>query len=150
MRRLDRLQELLDAWGIKYFKAKELVIHKNPRWRGDRYTVPPDDIIQNIEHTIKAADKIRERFGEPIRIVSGYRSPEYNDLVGGARRSQHKSFRALDMMPLRGRGLDRLKKIAKQVMDELGQEGISTGYGTYRSFVHIDTGAVKFRRRWKG
>lgn len=36
--------------------------------------------------------------GRPLRIVSGYRSPDYNRRVGGARRSQHVVNRAADLV----------------------------------------------------
>lgn len=40
---------------------------------------------------------IRDRIGRPLPVVSGYRSPSTNSLVGGARRSQHLVGKAADV-----------------------------------------------------
>ena len=34
-------------------------------------------------------DPIREHFGEPIRVTSGYRCPKLNEVIGGSSKSQH-------------------------------------------------------------
>ncbi|QNP28836.1 hypothetical protein IAR63_13260 [Cylindrospermopsis curvispora GIHE-G1] len=39
-------------------------------------------------------EPVREKFGSPIRITSGYRPPAVNSSLGGARNSQHLYFRA--------------------------------------------------------
>lgn len=41
-------------------------------------------------------DPIRERWGVPVRITSGYRCKALNDLVGGKESSQHLTGRAAD------------------------------------------------------
>jgi hypothetical protein len=42
-------------------------------------------------------DKVREMWGKPIGVNSGYRSPELNRAVGGARNSQHLRGEAADI-----------------------------------------------------
>ena len=42
-------------------------------------------------------DKVRELWGKPIGVNSGYRSPELNRAVGGAKNSQHTSGEACDI-----------------------------------------------------
>jgi len=60
----------------------------------------PDDewIIQNLkaiaEHVFQP---LREAFGCPIYVSSGYRGPELNRAIGGSLRSQHMEGRALDL-----------------------------------------------------
>jgi zinc D-Ala-D-Ala carboxypeptidase len=56
------------------------------------------------EHLVsfkKLADKvfepIREHFGVPIHISSGYRSKELNDIIGGSLSSQHCKGEAIDI-----------------------------------------------------
>jgi uncharacterized protein YcbK (DUF882 family) len=46
---------------------------------------------------IECLERLRAAVGHPLRIVSGYRSPEYNRKVGGARKSQHLYNRAADI-----------------------------------------------------
>jgi hypothetical protein len=45
----------------------------------------------------KIFEPIREHFGVPIRISSGYRSKELNEKIGGSSTSQHSSGEALDI-----------------------------------------------------
>lgn len=46
---------------------------------------------------ILALEKLRAIIGKPIPIVSGYRTPEYNARVGGAKQSRHMYNDAADI-----------------------------------------------------
>lgn len=50
-------------------------------------------IIALVDHVL---DPIRERWGVPVRITSGYRCKALNDLVGGKDSSQHLAGYAAD------------------------------------------------------
>ncbi|TAF02204.1 MAG: hypothetical protein EAZ77_19220 [Nostocales cyanobacterium] len=70
------------------------------------------EYVANAIRMAKTWGGVREKFGSPIRITSGYRPPAVNRSVGGVGNSQHLYFRALDMQPLNGdfrRLLDVLK-----------------------------------------
>tara|TARA_A100001201_G_scaffold11062_1_gene15021 strand:+ start:216 stop:695 length:480 start_codon:yes stop_codon:yes gene_type:complete len=60
----------------------------------------PDDewVIENLraiaEHVFQP---LREAFGCPIYVSSGYRGPDLNRAIGGSKRSQHMEGRALDL-----------------------------------------------------
>lgn len=58
-----------------------------------------DNLAQLVERLL---DPLRERLGEPIAILSGYRSPEVNTLVGGVPDSQHTLGEAADCYCLAG------------------------------------------------
>ena len=58
-----------------------------------------DNLAQLVERLL---DPLRERLGEPIAILSGYRSPEVNSLVGGVPDSQHTLGEAADCYCLAG------------------------------------------------
>lgn len=58
-----------------------------------------DNLAQLVERLL---DPLRERLGEPIAILSGYRSPEVNTLVGGVPDSQHTLGEAVDCYCLAG------------------------------------------------
>ena len=58
-----------------------------------------DNLAQLVERLL---DPLRERLGEPIAILSGYRSPEVNTLVGGVTDSQHTLGEAADCYCLAG------------------------------------------------
>jgi hypothetical protein len=56
------------------------------------------EILGNLEYLAATAlQPIRDRFGIPIRIKSGYRCRELNQIVGGSSRSQHRSGEAADL-----------------------------------------------------
>ncbi len=45
---------------------------------------------------LSALEKLREKYGRPITLLSGYRCPTHNKAVGGASDSQHVHGRAVD------------------------------------------------------
>lgn len=58
---------------------------------------PPADVRYNIEQlSINVLDKIREKWGKPIVISSGYRCQLVNEKVGGSTNSQHCNGQAAD------------------------------------------------------
>lgn len=50
-----------------------------------------------LELISELLDPVREMWGRPIRVNSGYRCPELNMLVGGAPVSQHLTGEAADI-----------------------------------------------------
>jgi hypothetical protein len=86
-------------------------------------------------------DRIRGRWGGPIRVVSGYRCPTYNEVVRGAKNSQHLRGTAADIQPVSG-GVDALDTVSAlaEILNEKG------GVGHYLRFVHVDVRGK--RARW--
>lgn len=84
---------------------------------------------------------VRSRFGKPVVINSGYRTPSYNRKIGGAKFSQHMYGRAADIV---------LKGVKPEVVYDCLCEAFpkSCGFGLYSSFVHVD--CRKIKSRWKG
>ena len=59
---------------------------------------PTAEHIENLKALAeKIFQPIRDHFGVPIRISSGYRSAALNKKIGGAKVSQHLSGEALDL-----------------------------------------------------
>ena len=72
----------------KSVTAKRLGIDNTP----DEWT------IENLRQVaINIFQPLRDAFGCPIYVSSGYRGPELNAAIGGAKRSQHMEGRALDL-----------------------------------------------------
>lgn len=109
------------------------------------------DTILIDEGLVVLLQCIREHFGKPVHITSGYRTAEHNAAVGGSKSSQHLLGRAADfyvegvpvatvaayaetLLPGRG-GIGRYPKDAKHPKRMTG-------------WVHIDTRTNK--SRWKG
>lgn len=64
---------------------------------------------------ITKLEALRKRIGNrPIKIASGYRSPDYNRKVGGAKHSQHMSGKAADIL-VQGMTSKELQEHAKAV-----------------------------------
>lgn len=83
---------------------------------------------------VRMLKQIEQRFGKRIVVTSGYRSPEYNKRVRGARRSMHMYCAAADIQ------LDGVSKwdLATYVRTMPGRGGVGTYCHT--NSVHVDVG----------
>lgn len=98
---------LKDAWRVitakegdmKYFTLSELIYSATAKARGIDNTPSLDQTSNLRALCINVLDKIREKYGHPITISSGYRSPALNAAVGGASTSQHLTGCAADLVP---------------------------------------------------
>lgn len=104
----------------------------------------PDDEVDGAEPWGKTRlyplcltlERVREEVGNPIRILSAYRSPEYNRKIGSNDRSQHPQGRAADIKVANMTAFElhgiilRLYRAGK--LPHLG------GLGSYDNFVHVD------------
>ena len=102
-----------------------------------------------LRHLAWALQTIRDAYGGPIRVNSGYRSPKHNAKIGGAKNSQHVQALAADLAPASGEEFDLNRVVS--VVSGLAATGKipNGGIGTYRTFVHYDmrpTGPA----RWSG
>ena len=74
---------------MKYFSIDEMTRSDTARRLGIDNT-PSDSIKNNLTLFInKILDPIREDWGSPIIVSSGYRCPELNKAVGGVKTSGH-------------------------------------------------------------
>lgn len=76
--------------------------------------------------------KLRNHLGKPMIVNSGYRSPEHNRRVGGAKNSFHMKSMAFDV---------RMDNHDPHTFIEAAKQIGFRGIGTYpkQGFVHIDT-----------
>lgn len=82
---------------MRYFTIEELCHSDTANARGIDNT-PNPYIKKNLEALIEnVLDPLREAYGKPIYVNSGYRSPELNKAVGGVGTSEHQSGRAADI-----------------------------------------------------
>ena len=82
---------------MKYFTIKELCKSSTADKLGIDNS-PSKEIEKNLISLIdNCLDIIRESFGEPIKINSGYRCPELNTAVKGSKTSAHMKGFACDL-----------------------------------------------------
>lgn len=81
----------------KYFTIKELCDSDKAREKGIENT-PTDEIVERLNMLIdNVLDPLREWYGKPIYVNSGYRCPKLNKLVGGVSNSFHLQGYACDI-----------------------------------------------------
>lgn len=81
----------------KYFTRAELCASVEARKRGIDNTPPPAVSVKIGALINCCLDPIREAWGKPLRINSGFRCPVLNKAVGGAANSQHMRGEAADI-----------------------------------------------------
>jgi uncharacterized protein YcbK (DUF882 family) len=106
----------------------------------------PPEIETNIESTATNLELIRELVGEPVHIISGYRCPEHNKQIGGARSSEHLTGRAADLKIIGWNG-QRLRGFFEGLiaLEELPEGGLGS-YDKHPEILHYDWRGT--RARW--
>ena len=99
------------------------------------------DVVFISPELVEVLQKIRDHFGKPITINSGYRTVTKNKAVGGATYSQHQYGTAADIT-IKGVSPKIVAAYAETLLLNKG------GIGIYSTFTHIDVRAVK--SRWNG
>lgn len=103
---------------FKYFKVEEMI--KSDIAEDFNIVNSPDqEIMDNIKETLGVLDRLREDYGKPIYINSGYRCKELNDMVYGSKTSSHLYGLAADMS-VKG----DIKKFYKFVCDWLDRNDV--------------------------
>ena len=82
---------------MKYFTIKELC-KSSTAVQKKIDNSPNSEIINNLENLVKyVLDPLREQYGKPIHVNSGYRCDALNKAVGGSKTSQHRYGLAADI-----------------------------------------------------
>ena len=93
---------------MKYFTIKELSHSETANRKGIDNT-PTGDVVVSMTTLInECLDPVRELYGKPITVTSGFRCPMLNKAVGGVNSSQHVKGEAADLV---GRNDDETRKI---------------------------------------
>lgn len=99
-------------------------------------TPVPEEYYTNLQELMSNLEVLRaELDGNSITVNSGYRSPSYNESVGGASNSQHKYAKAADIVVSGySPGLVHTT-IARLIREGKMKQG---GLGRYNTFTHYD------------
>lgn len=94
---------------------------------------PPKEYFNSIKLIAEELQIVRDLIGKPIIVISGYRTPEWNKICGGANESYHMKGMAADT---RASGMN----IIKYALYVLRFTTKFNGIGIYRdqNFVHAD------------
>lgn len=108
---------------------------------------PDDEALFYIEQLAQQLQLIRDAYGKPIVISSGYRCPKLNKAVGGAKTSQHLTGAAADIHSLSDTLEDNLelwdcimylynegKLLFRQLIWEYGDQNIGPDWIHYAIF----------------
>ena len=94
-----------------------------------------ETILKNLQELAKNLQVLRDEVKKPIKITSGYRSPEHNAKVGGAKSSRHITGEAADLK-IEGYTPKQVAAVIEKLIaaGKMKQGGI----GTYSTWVHYD------------
>lgn len=119
---------------MKYFTLKELTRSTTATAKGIDNT-PTPEVEKNLTLLVEnVLDPLREIYGKPITVNSGYRCPELNKAVGGSKTSDHVKGFAADIT---GGGKEENERIFniikhnfhfKQLIDEKGFSWVHVSY----------------------
>lgn len=105
------------------------------------FASPDTQEVKIDNRVVRKIQNIREHFGKPVIITSGYRTIEHNKKVRGVPNSYHTKGMAIDWY-IQGIPIGELAKVAEQY-------GF-TGIGQYRVKHFIHTDIRKKKTKWIG
>ena len=132
---------------MKWFKEKELCC----KCCGQLPPFARENIEALVENVL---DPLRERYGKPIIVNSGYRCPKHNKEVGGVKNSQHLKGEAADIAPagfkFQDAGFKEALARLKQLIIENGRFDQLIDYGTFLHVSYKPAGGNRHQRLKKG
>lgn len=110
--------------------------------------VPPEliPVAKDVANTI--LQPLRDEWGGPLIVISWYRTPDYNRMVGGADLSTHVSAGGVDIRPTEIAKVGELHELALKMHRE-GRIRLG-GLGVYPKWIHVDNRRRGALRQWGG
>jgi uncharacterized protein YcbK (DUF882 family) len=126
---------------MKYFTLAELLESQAARRKNitEQFN-PPGEVVLALNNLVdNILDPLRESYGKPIRISSGYRCKRVNAAVGGASTSQHLLGQAADIQAADGLNMP-LFEFIKEMNLPFDQLLWEYGTKTNPAWVHVSFG----------
>ena len=134
---------------MRYFTFDELTASATARRMGIQ-NIPSWRERENLRLLVEnVLDPLREAWGKPVIVTSGYRCAMLNRIVGGAANSQHTTGMAADIRTLTDTAADNRKLFDlaldldlpfDQLIDEYGYDWVHISYSRYitrKQVLHI-------------
>jgi hypothetical protein len=121
----------------------EVIRSETAKRRGISNMPTPEHIENFKKLAANIFQPIREHFGKPILISSGYRSAELNKAIGGSLSSQHCSGEAIDI-DMDGTDITN-KQIFDYIKDNLTFDQVINEFDY--SWVHVSFAANRSQRK---
>ena len=140
-----------------HFAVSEFACHDPDR------TTYPEAFAEQWAKLVSMCDLIREQWGRPLFVVSGYRTPEHNQALMDADEQRgthqvasssfHMTGQAADLRPEQADQIDALLQLVLRMHAD-GELPMLGGVASYpvSCWLHVDTGipADGHLRRWNG
>lgn len=122
---------------IKYFKLSEFINSATANRLGID-NIPSFEVVDNLNRLADYLDGIREKFGKPISVSSGYRCPMLNKAVGGVVTSQHLKGLAADLV------CSDMEKLLSIIRETKGFDQVITEHnkGSKSYWIHLSVAPV--------
>lgn len=132
---------------MKYFTIQELTKSATAQRKGIDNS-PSFQVRANLTALVeKVLDPLREAYGKPIVVTSGYRCEKLNRAVGGAASSQHVKGQAADIRSVQDTPEENKKLYDLIVKLGLPFDQLINEYGY--DWVHVSFGARHRRQKLK-
>ncbi|WP_231759120.1 D-Ala-D-Ala carboxypeptidase family metallohydrolase [Microbulbifer elongatus] len=141
-REFAQLEQFLKQAGVADATAPGNLLRQGSDWLDidePPFAIPPRDYWPNMVATLKLIrDELVPAIG-PVDIVSAFRSDAYNRKAGGSKRSKHKSFCGVDLVPQSNISRKELIEELRSLHARLGPAS-HMGLGIYSGVrFHVDT-----------
>jgi hypothetical protein len=123
---------------MKYFTIEEMTKSATAKKKGINNTPNANEKAALVALVENILDPLREAYGKPIIVTSGFRCEKLNKAVGGAKSSQHRLGQAADIRskvdtPEENKKLwdliIKLKLPFDQMINEYGFDWVHVSYG---------------------
>lgn len=98
---------------------------------------PNATVKSHLNELIKFLNPLREAWGSPILVTSGYRSKKLNRLVGGSPSSVHMIGYAVDLVPKNGKMTDFKKFVRNYLKDKKFDQCIIERNARNSEWIHL-------------
>ena len=121
---------------MKYFTIEELCKSSTAKAKKIDNT-PTEEHKKHLEELVdEILDPLREAWGAPIRVTSGYRGAELNKAVGGSKTSAHCNGYAADLQPANGQ-ITKFKDFVKKWLKNQNFDQYINEFSGTSEWVHI-------------